>query len=189
MNPATPPGLQDILLELQSSHINRQNLACESDSSRFSIKQCRSQEAHCTPIIHGRSRDVEWETRDRLIHQDAEVVAEIGARDAQGPGAGKDKGVAGSEEGVSEEREVERGVVGLGVESGFVPVAKAWLAREVEEEEGMERMLSAEMRRFDSQIITEQTEREDCQGQGIASPEGVAIEKPSEKLVVVLCEG
>ena len=57
---------------------------------------------------------------------------------------------------------MEGRVVGLGVESGFVPIAKDCLARDVEE--GMERMLIAEMSRFGLQIITEQAKREDCKG-------------------------
>lgn len=73
-------------------------------------------------MVHGRLADVERERRNRLVHQDAEVVAQIRAGHAERPHGGEHQGVAGEEErdgGVFDERGEEGGVRRLRGE-GFV---------------------------------------------------------------------
>jgi hypothetical protein len=78
-------------------------------------------------MIHGRFADIERETRHRRVHEDAKVVAEVGARDAEGVHGCQDEGVSREEErdcGVFDERGGEGGVGRLGRE-GFV-VSVLW---------------------------------------------------------------
>lgn len=73
-------------------------------------------------MVHGCVGHVERERGYGCVHEDAEVVAEVGAGYAEGVHGCQDEGVAGEEEGdrgVFEERGEERGVRGLGGE-GFV---------------------------------------------------------------------
>lgn len=62
-------------------------------------------------MIHGGAHDVEGERGDGRVHEDAEVVAQIGARDPERVRAAQHEQVADEEKGVARQRVVE---VGLG---------------------------------------------------------------------------
>lgn len=73
-------------------------------------------------MVHGCLADVEREGCDWLIHQNAEVVPEVGSGDAERPHRCQDEGVAHEEEGdrgVFDERVEEGGVGRLGGK-GFI---------------------------------------------------------------------
>lgn len=67
--------------------IEHQDLCGQDDAGGASVQQGRAQEAHRAAVIHWRAREVEGETGDGGVHEDAEVVAQIGARDAERVGA------------------------------------------------------------------------------------------------------
>ena len=71
----------------------------------------RRGEGHGTPDVHGVAEDVEGETLDAVVHENAEIVAEEGAGDAERPGGGDDKDLA-----KDKERGGEEGVEGRGEE-------------------------------------------------------------------------
>jgi hypothetical protein len=107
------------------------NRVCGSDHARqdytgwLSKPDSRGQEGHGGTVVHGRAGDVEGECRDGRVHQDAEVVAEVGTGDAERPHRGQDECVSHQEErdgGVFYEGREEGGVRGL-VGEGFVVAA------------------------------------------------------------------
>ena len=73
-------------------------------------------------MIHGRLANIKRKRRYGRVHQDAEVIAQICACDAERPHGGEDEGIAGEEDGdggVFDEGGGEGRVGGLGGE-GFV---------------------------------------------------------------------
>lgn len=94
--------VDDLLLKRQRNPINHQHLHRQHHPRGTRIQQRRPQKAHRTPIIHGRARDIERETRHGLIHQDAEIIAQIRARDAERPGTGQHENVAHQDERVGD---------------------------------------------------------------------------------------
>jgi hypothetical protein len=87
--------------------------------------QGRGEEAQRGAVVHGRGRDVEGEARHGRVHQDAKVVAQVRARDAQRPHARQHERVARQEERdrrVLDQRVEERRVRGLRGESLVVAV-------------------------------------------------------------------
>jgi hypothetical protein len=85
-------------------------------------------------VIHGRLAHVERERRDRLVHEDAEVVSEVCARDTECPHGGQDERVAGDEErdgGVFDERGEESWVGWLRCEGFVVPVYDTLVTKDI----------------------------------------------------------
>ena len=86
-------------------------------------------------MVHGRRADAEREARNHLVHQDAEVVAQVRARDAQRPHAGQHQRVAAEQQADGQtlrERSQERRVCGLGAQGALVD----GVARDAEQEDG-----------------------------------------------------
>lgn len=83
----TRGGERDLLFVAERYRIEHQDLCGQDDAGGASVQQGRAQEAHRAAVIHWRAREVEGETGDGGVHEDAEVVAQIGARDAERVGA------------------------------------------------------------------------------------------------------
>jgi hypothetical protein len=86
------------ILICQSNLVDQEYQAGQHNSSRLSKPQCRSQEAEGRTIVHGSRTNVEGEACDHVVHEDAEVVAEVGACDAESVHGGQDEDVAGDEQ-------------------------------------------------------------------------------------------
>lgn len=84
----------DLLFIRQRNAIYQQHLRRQQHPRRSAIQQRRPQKAHRAPVIHRRAGDVEREARHGLIHQDAKVIPQVRARDAEGPCGGEDEDVA-----------------------------------------------------------------------------------------------
>lgn len=115
----------DLLFIRQRNPIHQQHLRRQQQPRRSSIQQRRAQEAHRAPVVHRRARDIERKAGDWLIHQDAEVIAEVGAGDAKSVGGGQDEDVAEEDKEIGErwdERLGEGGGRGLGAEGAFESV-------------------------------------------------------------------
>jgi hypothetical protein len=97
-----------------------------------------------------------------VVHEDAKVVAEEGASDAEGPGGGNDESVAAGEEGV-----------GSGLDVNGLEGRMGGLLVDGTVEKG----------------VADEAEAEDCSGQGVAGSLGAAAEEVCEDLVVVLWRG
>lgn len=84
------------ILELQRDLVHHKDQAAEHDARRLAIPQCGAQETHRAAVVHRRAADIERKSSHDLVHQDAEVVAQVGTRNTKGPHTGKDKDIAGS---------------------------------------------------------------------------------------------
>lgn len=146
------------LLITQRHQVNRQHLPGQHQPRRASIQQSRPYETHRGPIIHGRSRDIERETRDGLIHQDAEIIAQVRARDAERPCRAEDEDVAEGDQGVGD-------------------IGHEWLG-----EEGMGGLVAEGAL---EESVAEEAEGEDGEGKGVAGELGAVVEEVGEGFVVV----
>lgn len=111
------------VLEAQGNEIDKQHPDGQKNTGRLAKDEGGAQEAHGRAVVHGRVGDVEGEARDHVVHQDAEVVAQEGSRDAQGPCRRDDEDVAGGEEGVADvcgQRSLESWVRGLVAQGALV---------------------------------------------------------------------
>lgn len=137
------------VLVAQGDVVDEEDPRGDEDTRGLRIVERHTEEAHGGAVVHGRVGDVEGEARDDVIHQDAEVVAEEGAGDAEGPGGGDDEDIPGEDEGVGGELHggsVEKGVGGL--------LAEGFLVEE----------------------IADEAEREDGEGEEVAGDLGVTSE-------------
>jgi len=95
----------------------------QHEPGRLAEPQGGGEEAQGGAVVHGRGGDVEGEAGDGCVHEDAKVVAEVGAGYTKGVHGCQDEGVAGEEEGdgrVFDEWCEEGRVGGLGGERGVV---------------------------------------------------------------------
>lgn len=133
----------DVLFPLEGEIVHRENLSRQEQACDFARVQSNSQEAQCAAPIHGGASDVEGESGHGGIHQDAKVVAEVGSGDAQSPHTRQYESVSSNEQDVRD--------VGL----------VDWL------EKGLV------LQGFVIQVIPEDTQREDGEGQEVAAIVGV----------------
>lgn len=119
--------------------VNNVNQCCENKASHFTREKGNGQKVQRAAGVHGRAGDVERESGHGRIHQDTEVVTQVGASDAQSPHTGEDEHIPDSEQAHGEIRLVDGLVEWLGLESFFV------------------------------QPVTEEAQGEDCEAKGIAS--------------------
>lgn len=121
-------GRSYILLVAQSNLVQRQHLQRQEDPCRLPVHQCRAQKRESRSVIHGRIGDIEGKRGYPMIHQDAKVVAQIRASDAQSPHAAKDEDVARGNQTVAEigRRWRHEQIVGrLRSERTFIPIRLA----------------------------------------------------------------
>lgn len=150
------------ILKPQREHIHNIHPPRQQQARGLAKPERRPQEAHRRPPVHRRAAHVEGEPRDHLVHQDAKVVAQERARDAERPRARDDEDVAGGEEqhgGELGERVQEQRVRGLLGDGGLV------------------------------EEVADEAEREDGGREGVAGVLGVAAEELGEDLVVVFLAG
>lgn len=73
------------LLEQQGNTVHDKNKERDQNTRGFTVPQGTSQEAQGQTVVHGVVVDVEREQGDSLLHQNAEVVPQIGAGDSERP--------------------------------------------------------------------------------------------------------
>ena len=78
------------VFELESPKVYKEDVNGQERSGWSPIQKTCSQETHRASPVHRRAGDVEWKTRYGLIHQDAKIVAQEGAGNAQGVIRGQD---------------------------------------------------------------------------------------------------
>jgi len=147
-----------LLLERQRNLVHEENENSQQDSSGFSEPQRGTEEAQCRAMVHGSIGNAEWESGDPAVHQDTEVITQVGTGDAQRPHTRDDEDISGEEEttgGVLDGRRLED------VERGLVP-------------EGLL-----------VEVVADYTEREDYYREEVASVAGVAAEELGQDSVVV----
>lgn len=88
------------ILKAQRNRVNNVHQSREQNTSRLAKQQRSAQEAHRRASVHGRSRNVKRESGNHFIHEEAEIVAQKCAPDAQAPCRGNDEDVAARDEGV-----------------------------------------------------------------------------------------
>jgi len=149
------------VLEAQGHDVHEEHPECQREAGWLGKEKRGAQEAHRGAPVHGRTDDVEWEPGDHLVHEDAKVIAQKGAGDAEAPCRRDDKRVAEGDEGVGR---------GLGVDA-----RQQWV-----------RGLLANGGLVEE--VAEEAEREDGRGETVAGCAGASAKQVREKLVVVLCK-
>lgn len=130
----------------------------EEKPSWLAIQDGDAKETASRSVVHGRVGNVERETRDHAVHEDAEVVAQKCACDAQSPGGRYDENVPHGDQGICE-------VTGF---RGF--------------EERVGRLVAECML---VEAIADKAQGEDGCGKSVAGCLGVAPKELSKGLVVV----
>ena len=75
----------------QRDYIHDIHVQGYQESNRSLIPNRNSNESHGTSDIHRVSKDIERESFDAMVHEDAEVIAEEGPGDSELPSGGDDK--------------------------------------------------------------------------------------------------
>lgn len=101
------------ILPAPSNAIRCRNKTRQQHTRGLSKPQRGREETKRRAMVHGCIGDIEGKRGNRFVHQDAKVVTQICARDAEGVHAGEHEGVA-------HEEERDRGVLDEGVEEGRV---------------------------------------------------------------------
>ena len=73
----------DVLLKRDGGHVDKVHPHGDQGTSGRCEPQRSSEEVHRRADIHGVGEDREREAGDHLVHQDAKVVSQVGARDAE----------------------------------------------------------------------------------------------------------
>lgn len=110
------------LFPSEGNQVQDENFCGQKQSCHLALVQRNAEEAQCASVVHGSSRDVEREASDRGVHQNPEVVAQVGAGYTERPHTGQDQDVANSEEDVGEQWLVKGSVVGLVIQGLIVQV-------------------------------------------------------------------
>lgn len=86
-------------LEAQSNDVHDVDVRRQEEARGALEPERHRGEGEGAPDVHGVAEDVEGEALDAVVHEDAEVVAEEGARNAEGVGRGDHESLTGGEEG------------------------------------------------------------------------------------------
>jgi hypothetical protein len=134
------------ILKPQSHRVNSENKSRQQHTRRLAKPKRRAQETEGAAMVHGRRANAEREPGHHLVHQDAKVVAQVRARDAERPHAGQHQRVAAEQQADGQalrERAQQGRVSGLGAQGALV--------------DG----------------VAGDSEQEDCYGEGVATAVGV----------------
>ncbi len=146
------------VLVAQGDLVDDEDPGAQQDAGGLAVQQGGADEAGRRAIVHGGVGDVEGEAGDHVVHEDAKVVAEEGARDAERPRRRHHQDVAAGEQPVRE------------------PLDAVLV-------EGRVRRLLAQ--RALIQVVADEAQREDGGGQGVAGGLGAAAEELGKDLIVV----
>ena len=123
------------------------------------IPESDGDKAHRAAPVHGIGHNVERESSDHVVHEDAKVVSQVCSRDAERPHGAEHKHVSGKEERRSSgahSRVLEERVGGLGLECLVV------------------------------HMVTQDAQRKDGHGKQVAAQVATPSEHLGDRLVVVL---
>lgn len=147
------------VLEAQRDLVHKVDPGREHYAGGAAVDERGAQEAHGGAVVHGRVGEIEGKAGDDVIHQDAEVVAQEGAGDAQRPCRRDDQDISSGDQGVAG----VRGDVGL---------------------EQRVRRLVAQGALVEQ--VAHDADREDGRGEGVAGRLGAAAEELGKDLVAIL---
>ena len=133
----------------------------EEQAGGLGVEEGGADEAAGGAVVHGGVGDVEGEAGDDAVHEDAEVVAEEGAGDAEGPGRRDDQHVAARQQAVRQPAHLR-------------PVLQQPVRR-------------LRPQRPLVQEVAHQPQREDGRRQRVARRLRPPAEEPGQDLVVVFC--
>lgn len=146
-----------VLLPLKGEPVQHKDLGCQKETSDLALVQSKAEEVQGAAPIHGRASHVEREAGDGGIHEDTKIVTKIGASYTQSPHAGQHQDGADGEQNAADEGLVHRRVERLLIEGDLV------------------------------EVVTQDAQREDREGQEVASSVRTT-EEASQDAVVVLCD-
>jgi hypothetical protein len=144
-----------LLLPLKGKPVQNKDPSRQNEAGHLARVEGDAQEVQSATPVHGGPGDVEREAGDRGIHENAEIITQVGAGDAESPHASQDEHRAEAEEGITKQGLVDWGIEGLVCQ------------RQLE------------------QVVTEDAEGEDGEGEEVASVVG-ATEYTGHKVVAVL---
>lgn len=75
-------GISDLLLPLKSKPVQNEHLGGQEDSGNFALVECNTQEIQGASPIHRGASDIEREASDGGIHENTEIISEVGSGDA-----------------------------------------------------------------------------------------------------------
>jgi hypothetical protein len=86
VGPNPGPGRQsgDLLLPLESEPVYNEDLRSEQEAGDLAIVESHTQKVQGAAPVHRGTSNIEWEAGDGSIHEDAEIVSEVGSGDAEG---------------------------------------------------------------------------------------------------------
>ncbi|KAL1842236.1 hypothetical protein VTJ49DRAFT_5714 [Mycothermus thermophilus] len=154
-------GLGEGVLELDGDEVHGQDVQRQKEAGGLAVQEGSAEEAHGRAIVHRGVGDVEGEARHDAVHEDPEVVAQVGAGDAQLVGGRDDEDVADGQEGIGDvlgQVRLEGWVRGLVAQGALI------------------------------EVVAEEAEREDGDGEGVACQLAVAPEEAGEELGAVFWE-
>lgn len=147
---------ENLLLPLQSEPVQHKDLRSQKNTGHLALVQSYSEEVQSTSPVHRRASHVEWEAGNRSIHENTEIVAQVGTSHTKSPHTGEDEDGADDEQNTTHNGLVHGCVEGLLSQSDLV------------------------------HMVTQDTQREDSEGEEIASFVW-ATKNASQYVGVVLC--
>lgn len=144
---------------MASNGVHGEDKDGDQDAGWFGEPQGGSQEGEGGAVVHWVVGDIEWEVGDSVVHEDAKVVAQVGASDTEGPHGGQNEDVAPGEAGSAQS-----------LEQWLVKIWTHWLLAQC----------------LLIQIVSEDTQREDGSGQNVAAQVSVTASKLGQNLLAVL---
>lgn len=111
------------VLEGQGNLVHHKDNTSQDNARWLAEPECTAEETHGAAVIHWCIRHVKGESGDHVIHEDAEIVAEVGARDSESPHRREYEDVTAGQESICKrvrERCLEERVAGLCAEGAFI---------------------------------------------------------------------
>lgn len=173
---------ENSLLVTQRNQVNGEHLQCQQDPCRLPVHDRGAKKGQRRSVVHWRIGDVERERCHPVIHENAKVIAQICAGNAQSPHATEHEKIAGGDQSIPD---VVRG--------GRLQERVRWLSAErtfvsAPSVNGVDRNRARSMKRIrDPQCISENAYREDRHSQCITAISRVSSEQLCQDLVVVFC--
>lgn len=124
--------MKDLLLPLQGKPVDNEDLEGQQETSHLAMVQSNTQEVQGASPVHGRASDIEWESGNGSIHEDAEVVTQVGTSDTQSPHAGKNQNRSPGEQKTAHDGLVDGGIEWLVSQRQLVNV----VAQDAQREDG-----------------------------------------------------
>ena len=121
---------ENLLLPLQSEPVQHKDLSSQKNTGYLAMVQSNTEEVQSATPVHRRASHVEWEAGNWSIHENTEIVAQVGTSHTKSPHAGENENRANSEHNPTNNGLVHWGVEGLLRQSDLVHMVTQYTQRE-----------------------------------------------------------